>query len=68
MAIITPEWPAPPNVVAGTTTKQVPDGALPAELQFLNPVHGARVAPVDRKDPFAVGTLESNSHAVNRPL
>ena len=46
MAIITPEWPAPPNVVAGTTTKQVPDGALPAELQFLNQVHGDRVVPV----------------------
>lgn len=46
MAIITPEWPAPPNVVAGTTTKRVPDGVLPAELQFLNQVHGDRVVPI----------------------
>ena len=46
MEIITPEWPAPPDVVAGTTTRQVPDGALPAELQFLNQVHGDRVVPI----------------------
>lgn len=46
MALITPEWPAPPNVVAGTTTKQAPDGALPAELQFLNQVHGDRVVAI----------------------
>ena len=32
MSIITPEWPAPNNVVAGTTTKRVPDGILPTEL------------------------------------
>ena len=46
MAIITPEWPAPSNVIAGTTTKQVPDEALPAELVFLNQVHGDRVVPI----------------------
>lgn len=46
MTVITPDWPAPANVAAGTTTRLVPDGALPQELQFLNQVHGARVVSV----------------------
>lgn len=48
MSVITPEWPAPPNVVAGTTTKTMPDGVLPRELQYLNQVHGAAVVPIAR--------------------
>jgi len=46
LPIITPDWPAPPNVAAGTTTKSVPDGVLSHELQFLNQVHGARVVSI----------------------
>ena len=46
MSIITPDWPAPPNVVAGTSTKLAPDGVLPRELQYLNQVHGATVVPI----------------------
>ncbi len=48
MAIITPHWPAPANVAAGTTTKRTPDGVLPRELRYLNQVHGATVVPIAR--------------------
>ena len=46
-SIITPDWPAPPNVVAGTSTKLAPDGVLPPELRYLNQVHGAIVVPIE---------------------
>ena len=42
-SIITPDWPAPGNVVAGTTTRNAEDGLLPRDLQYLNQVHGAVV-------------------------
>jgi len=42
-SIITPDWPAPANVVAGTTTRDTGDGVLPENLRYLNQVHGAVV-------------------------
>ena len=48
MSIITPDWPAPPNVAAGTSTKLAPVGVLPRELQYLNQVHGAEVVPIEK--------------------
>jgi len=41
--IITPDWPAPSNVVAGTTTRDTERGELPENLRYLNQVHGAVV-------------------------
>lgn len=54
--VITPEWPAPPNVVAGTTTKLAPDDVLPAGLQYLKQVHGSRAVSIDavRSSPVPV--------------
>lgn len=46
LPIIQADWPAPANVVAGTTTRIAPDGVLPPELRYLNQVHGASVASV----------------------
>jgi len=46
LPIIQADWPAPSNVVAGTTTRVAPDGVLPPELQYLNQVHGTSVASV----------------------
>ncbi len=46
--LIVPNWPAPPNVAAGTTTRTMPDGMLSHELQYLNQVHGATVVPIAR--------------------
>lgn len=45
--IITPDWPAPANIVAGTTTRDTAAGLLPGGLRFLNQVHGAVVVPID---------------------
>ena len=46
-SIITPDWPAPANVVAGTSTKLAPESVLPGELQYLHQVHGATVVPIE---------------------
>ena len=45
--MIRPEWPAPDNVIAGTTLVDTPNDALPAGLALLNQVHGPRVVAID---------------------
>jgi YfiH family protein len=45
--LIRPEWPAPGNILAGTTLVDSPDDALPAGIALLNQVHGARVVTID---------------------
>lgn len=45
--MIRPAWPAPTNVVAGTTLVDTPDDALPAGLALPNQVHGSRVVTID---------------------
>lgn len=42
-SLITPDWPAPTNVIAGSTTRHTEDGVLPENLRYLNQVHGAVV-------------------------
>ena len=42
-SIITPDWPAPDNVIAGTTTRNADGGPAGVNLRFLNQVHGAVV-------------------------
>ena len=44
-AIITPDWPAPASVLAGSTTRDSETGLLPEGLLILNQVHGAVVVP-----------------------
>lgn len=44
--MIVPDWPAPSNVIAGTTLVDTPDTMLPPGLVTLNQVHGDRVAAV----------------------
>ncbi|MCG8370114.1 MAG: peptidoglycan editing factor PgeF [Proteobacteria bacterium] len=46
--LITPDWPAPPNVLAGTTTRAATDRVLPRGLLYPNQMHGATVVPVAR--------------------
>mgnify|MGYP001814780890 FL=1 len=41
--LIEVDWPAPANVVAGTTTRSATNDDLPPDLRFLNQVHGAAV-------------------------
>lgn len=45
--MIRPDWPAPPNVVAGTTLVDTPGAMLPPGLVTLNQVHGNRVVGID---------------------
>jgi len=42
-SLITPDWPVPENVIAGTTTRMTADAVLPAGTAMLNQVHGAIV-------------------------
>lgn len=46
--LITPDWPAPENVVAGTTTRHATGDLLPEGVSFLNQVHGATVVTAER--------------------
>jgi YfiH family protein len=45
--IIRPDWPAPGNVVAGTTTILTEAAELPRDLKLLNQVHGAVVVSAE---------------------
>lgn len=45
--MIRPEWPAPVNVVAGTTLVDSPCDVLPSGIVLLNQVHGRRVVGID---------------------
>lgn len=45
--VIRPDWPAPDNVVAGTTTLLTDAAELPRDLKLLNQVHGAVVVSAE---------------------
>lgn len=58
--MIRPDWPAPANVVAGTTLVDTPDTMLPPGLVTLSQVHGDRVVAID--DVYAAaGPLEADA-------
>ena len=61
--IITPDWPAPPDLVAGTTTRgaEPPSGAV-----FLNQVHGATVVGI-ADVRAAPGLLDADAVAGRSP-
>ena len=60
--IITPDWPAPRNVVAGTTMR---GEDAPLDAVFLNQVHGARVVTI--KDiRSATSLLDADAVTGNR--
>ena len=46
--LITPDWPAPKKVFAGTTTRHATRDPLPEGVSFLNQVHGATVVTAER--------------------
>ena len=41
--LIDVDWPAPANVIAGSTTRSTADHDLPPDMRFLHQVHGAAV-------------------------
>jgi hypothetical protein len=55
--LLTPDWPAPEKVVAGTTTRRATDDLLPAGVSFLNQVHGTTVVTAE--------SLRSSAEAVD---
>ena len=58
--MIRPEWPAPGNILAGTTLVDTPEDALPAGIHLLNQVHGARVVTIDEVRA-AAGPLDADA-------
>ena len=64
-AFICADWPAPDNVLAGTTLRDV-DFELPGEPVVMRQVHGTRVVHVGSAD-FAHGAPEADAVIANRP-
>jgi len=58
-------WPAPPNIVAGTTLRDS-EYELPAEPQWLKQVHGARVVRWGSTD-FDNGPPDADAIVADRP-
>jgi len=59
------EWPAPPGIVAGTTTRRNEAFAFPAEPLWLQQVHGARVVHAGSPD-FDDGPPAADAIIANR--
>lgn len=60
------DWPAPENIVAGTTLRSSEAFAFPTEPQWLNQVHGRRVVRVGSAD-FEAGPPEADAAVASRP-
>lgn len=58
--MIRPEWPAPDNIVAGTTLVDTPEDVLPEGLALLNQVHGSRVVAIEEVHA-AAGPLDADA-------
>ncbi|MDH3533906.1 MAG: peptidoglycan editing factor PgeF [Gammaproteobacteria bacterium] len=65
-AWIRADWPAPENIVAGTTTRQDENFEFPSEPQWLNQVHGRRVVRAGSA-AFRVGRPEADAVVGGRP-
>ncbi|MGI9201567.1 MAG: peptidoglycan editing factor PgeF [Woeseiaceae bacterium] len=55
------DWPAPANIVAGTTTREGDESDLPAEPSWLRQVHGNRAVTLGSSD---FGDAEPEADAV----
>jgi len=53
-------WPAPDNILAGTTLRGGGETDLPAKPSWLNQVHGSRAVMLDSGD-FAAGVPEADA-------
>ena len=62
---IAADWPAPDNIVAGTTLRDS-DFEFPAQPQWLTQVHGNRVVRIGTQD-FAAGLPEADAVIADRP-
>lgn len=60
------DWPAPDNILAGTTLRSNQAFAFPAEPQWLTQVHGNRVVRLGTAD-FAGDPPQADASVANRP-
>ena len=65
-AVLFADWPAPANIVAGTTTRRGGEANLPAEAQWLKQVHGARAVVLGTTD-FDDGIPEADAVIARDP-
>lgn len=65
-AVLFADWPAPANIVAGTTTRSGGEADLPAEPQWLKQVHGTRAVVLGSTD-FAPGVPEADAVIATQP-
>ncbi len=65
-AVLFADWPAPTNIVAGTTTRSGSEADLPAEPQWLKQVHGTRAVVLGSTD-FAVAVPEADAVIGTQP-
>ena len=65
-AVLFADWPAPANIVAGTTTRNGSEADLPAEPQWLEQVHGTRAVVLGSAD-FAVGVPQADAVIGTQP-
>ena len=49
-AVLFADWPAPPNIIAGTTLRNGGEADLPGDPQLLQQVHGSRVVMLGSAD------------------
>jgi YfiH family protein len=59
-AVLFADWPAPANIVAGTTTRSGSEANLPAEPQWLKQVHGAHAVVLGTAD-FSDGVPQADA-------
>ncbi len=59
-AVLFADWPAPPNIVAGTTLRNGGAADLPADPQWLQQVHGTRAVTLGSAD-FADGSPQADA-------
>ena len=58
--VVLADWPVPPGIVAGTTTRSGSEADLPAQPQWLKQVHGDRVVVLGSAD-LAGGEPEADA-------
>jgi hypothetical protein len=58
--LLTADWPAPPNIVAGTTLRNSSEAGLPGAPQWLSQVHGTRAVLLGSRD-FEAGAPKADA-------
>jgi hypothetical protein len=65
-AVLFADWPAPANILAGTTTRSGGEADLPVGPQWLNQVHGTRAVVLGSAD-FGAGVPQADAVIGKQP-